>query len=77
MAIDDLCLIWSIEHHAWWRPNEIGYTDTIAEAGLYPKQRAHEIVARANIRTFNECVIPLTAMNAPRWGWPNEEGQVS
>lgn len=28
-------LIWSDEHRAWWRPDGMGYTTKVAEAGLY------------------------------------------
>lgn len=58
----DLYVIWSIEHHGWWAPNECGYAETLAEAGVYAKDRALQIVARANIRTFNECAIPMQAL---------------
>lgn len=33
-------LLWSNKHKAWWRPNARGYTEDIAEAGLYTKERA-------------------------------------
>ncbi len=28
-------LIWSDEHHAWWRPDYCGYTVHVAAAGIY------------------------------------------
>lgn len=40
--------IWSIEHNAWWAPNEDGYTRLKAEAGTYTYDRAVEIVSGAN-----------------------------
>jgi hypothetical protein len=52
-------LIWSIEHNAWWRPREIGYTRVLSEAGTYDRTRASEIVQRANIVKFHECMIPI------------------
>lgn len=52
-------LIWSIEHEAWWAPNECGYVRELDKAGVYDGQRARQIVERANTRTFNECLIPL------------------
>jgi hypothetical protein len=57
-------VIWSIEHGAWWRPGEVGYCDTLAEAGLYTEAEAARIVARANIVHFHECIIPVAAVNA-------------
>lgn len=55
-------VIWSIEHDRWWRPGEMGYCDTLAEAGRYPRERADQIVARANVVTFHECRIPIRAI---------------
>ena len=62
-ASDEHYVLWSIEHHAWWAPNECGYSETLNGAGVYRKARALAIVARANVRTFNECAIPLTALD--------------
>ncbi len=33
-------LIWSHEHKQWWRPNHIGYTDKVSEAGRYTEAEA-------------------------------------
>lgn len=60
--MDDLFVIWSNEHQAWWRPNEVGYADNLAEAGVYHKARAFAIVMRANVVEFHECAIPLKAL---------------
>jgi hypothetical protein len=40
-----LCLIWSFEHRQWWRPNSVGYTFELAEAGRYPLLEALRICA--------------------------------
>lgn len=52
-------VIWSIEHTAWWRPEEMGYSTNVQEAGLYPEEDTKRILARANRRSFNECAIPV------------------
>ena len=39
-----LYLIWSHEHAAWWRPDRIGYTPHIGEAGTYTFEEACDIV---------------------------------
>lgn len=41
---EDLWVIWSHEHLAWWRPNQQGYTEDLELAGRYTKQAAMEIV---------------------------------
>lgn len=40
--------IWSFEHDAWWKPNNIGYTKNIEEAGIYDRKEAEQIVKNAN-----------------------------
>ncbi len=37
---EELYLVWSNEHRAWWRPNSRGYTADVRKAGLYPKSEA-------------------------------------
>lgn len=37
-------LIWSFEHNAWWKPNEMGYTENIVLAGRYSPLDAGRIV---------------------------------
>src|SRR5438105_12624457 len=59
---NDTYVIWSIEHTAWWRPGQWGYADTLAGAGRYSRADAETIVARANIRAFHECMIPVAAL---------------
>lgn len=46
--MNDLYLIWSLEHHAWWRPNSCGYTNCFQEAGIYTKADAERICENAN-----------------------------
>lgn len=57
---DDLYLIWSEEHGAWWGPNSHGYTRSMIKAGRYPRQIAEAISASANGGgTF--CEVPVRA----------------
>jgi hypothetical protein len=46
--MSDRYLIYSYEHDAWWRPNRMGYTRNIGEAGVYDLSDAARIVAHAN-----------------------------
>jgi hypothetical protein len=43
----DNYLIWSNEHRRWWGPGECGYVTRLDKAGRYPRDRAFEIVTRA------------------------------
>jgi hypothetical protein len=47
MPDDDVYLIWSVEHDAWWRPGRQGYTHDIREAGRYTHREAMIICASA------------------------------
>jgi hypothetical protein len=42
---DDAVLIWSGEHHAYWRPKGGGYTTDVLAAGAYPRGDADKTVA--------------------------------
>jgi hypothetical protein len=53
-------LIWSFEHRGWWGPAHIGYYPDRADAGIYSEREAMFIVARANIITINEALVPIT-----------------
>lgn len=35
--------IWSNEHKAWWKPNQLGYTIILNEAGKYTREEALKI----------------------------------
>jgi hypothetical protein len=50
-------VIWSFEHHAWWRPDWNGYTVALADAGRYTEPEADEILARANIVRCHEVAV--------------------
>jgi hypothetical protein len=44
---DDVYLIWSHEHGAWWGPAGNGYARRISEAGRYTERVAIEICTSA------------------------------
>lgn len=51
--------IWSIEHSAWWKPNNMGYTTNKDEAGLYSFRSACIIINDANaFGEVKEAIIP-------------------
>jgi hypothetical protein len=58
--------IWSYEHRAWWRPARFGYTESLAEAGIYTRAEAERIVADANIVAENEIAILAADAQAGR-----------
>ena len=39
----ELYLIWSNEHHAWWRPGACGYAKGLQDAGRYTRDGALRI----------------------------------
>ncbi len=41
-------LIWSVEHIAWWKPDQVGYTTKSEKAGRYSFLEARQIVCDAN-----------------------------
>jgi len=43
-------LIWSNEHRSWWRPNRVGYTQHIEQAGRYSRDDAMEITDGATFQ---------------------------
>ena len=58
------CLIWSIEHTAWWALLRRGYTKDYQQAGRYTSEEAAQIVRDANhdARACNECMIPIDCL---------------
>lgn len=63
----DLVKIWSFEHDAWWRPNSCGYTTVEADAGLYERKVAEDIVSRANHGgELNEGIVEIGASPSKR-----------
>jgi hypothetical protein len=43
MMADDVYLIWSNEHRAWWGPGRCGYDRHLSMAGRYTRAQAVEI----------------------------------
>jgi hypothetical protein len=67
-SVDQPYLIRSYEHElpgsgvCWWRPNSLGYTNDIEQAGLYTEKEAREIERRANAHgSVNEKAVPVGA----------------
>ncbi len=62
-------LIWSIEHNAWWKPNENGYTNVKEGAGRYTYEDALRITKDANKHPMafrdvpNEAMVPYQQVN--------------
>lgn len=44
----DKVLIWCLERKMYWKDNNIGYTEELAEAGLYHRGKAESICKNAN-----------------------------
>lgn len=47
-SLDNIWLVWSNEHMAWWRPSSAGYTSDIEQAGHY---RLEEAIRCSNSRS--------------------------
>lgn len=47
MNKDDVYLIWSNEHGAWWGPGRHGYVQRIEDAGTYSRASALQICVSA------------------------------
>lgn len=52
-------LIWSFEHQAWWKADELTYTPKRDEAGRFTLARAVEICLEANTDGPNRAVVPV------------------
>lgn len=65
-------VIWSFEHDRWWKPGRMGYTLTLADAGVYSLAEAEVIVREANayVKTPDEWLFPLDwAITFVSKGW--------
>lgn len=63
--MEELWLIWSEEHRAWWAPNHKGYVQERKQAGKYTYDDACDIVKGANVN-FKD--VPNEAMvRAESW----------
>ena len=54
--------IWSIEHNGWWREGRHGYAECISQAGVFSEIESKNILKKANLMEFNECLIPVTSI---------------
>ena len=52
-------LIWSEEHHAWWKGTKQGYTRSIFDAGCFTQREACDIVKSGNAFLDPTCDPPL------------------
>jgi len=64
-------LVWSYEHTAWWKPNSLGYTSKVSEAGRYPLYEAVRICMGANIANNwsegpMESIVPVVRVSKTR-----------
>lgn len=65
---DDLFIVWSNEHRAFWRPHRCGYTTHIEDAGRYSEEEAIAICRGWNYRSGSVTqsgVAPEIYMPAP------------
>lgn len=40
-------VVWSHKHQQWWRPNQMGYTPRLHDAGVYTEAEALDIQAKS------------------------------
>jgi hypothetical protein len=59
MTDEDVFVIWSFEHDAWWGPDRTGYTRDLSQAGRYTEADASLIMLRANHLHLNELMMRL------------------
>jgi len=63
----DKYLVWSNEHRAWWRPDRMGYTPLVSEAGTYTREQAIQICVGAYNGWQSECApyeVPVRLSDA-------------
>lgn len=65
VATDDVWLVWSNEHRAWWGPNRSGYTSIVERAGRYTLGDALDI---CDVRSQEPGKNPTELVQpAPEW----------
>ena len=67
--MERLFLLWSLEHEAWWKPMELGYTTSIAGAGTFDEYTARDrevrgAVGRSAGTHRGSVAIPLADVDA-------------
>lgn len=48
LTLENAFVVWSHKHQQWWRPNQMGYTTQLHDAGVYTEAEALDIQARSN-----------------------------
>ena len=67
----EIFVIWSWEHLAWWAPNREGYTESLEQAGHYTFEDAAEITV-VHIPAVEEIAVLL--QEAEQRGQPRVYG---
>lgn len=56
-------MVYCLRRKIWWRPNQAGYTEELAEAGRYSDADALDIVERMNDSPSGDCQVKLVPVN--------------
>jgi hypothetical protein len=55
-------VIWSWHHQGWWKPDALGYCDTLEDAGRFDEAAVAGFKARERDGTLRSVVIPVSAI---------------
>lgn len=56
-------MVYCLRRQIWWRPEQAGYTEEMAEAGKYTDTEALAIVERMNYAPSGDCQVKLVPVN--------------